>query len=98
MPRGHSDRHAVPRHLPADRLEPGSCGCRDTIAITIDVAGHVATLHLCQWCGDSWHIDGIPASREAVHELMPRSEALSAIWRRAACSAGIAGSEALARG
>jgi hypothetical protein len=66
------------------RPEPVRCNCNDTIAITIDAAGHVATLHLCQWCGDSWDIDGSPASRDAVHALLPKSEALTAIWRRSA--------------
>ena len=59
------------------------CACGDTVAISIDVAGHVATLQLCQWCGDFWEIDGMPASRQAVHRLVPKSDALSAIWRRA---------------
>jgi hypothetical protein len=66
------------------RPEPVPCYCNDRIAITIDAAGRVATLHLCQWCGDSWDIDGSPASRDAVHALLPKSDALTAIWRRSA--------------
>src|SRR5579863_5112253 len=66
------------------RLDPVPCRCRDSIAITIEVAGHLATLHLCQWCGDSWDIDAAPASREAVHALVPKSDALAAVWRRGA--------------
>ncbi len=60
------------------------CHCPDAIGISVDVdGGHVATLHLCQWCGDSWDIDGVPASRDEVHELVPKSGALGAIWRKA---------------
>ena len=76
---------------------PVPCSCRDTIAITIDVAGHRATLHLCRWCGDSWDIDGSPASRADVHLLVPKSRALSAIWRRTAPAAGPADRRRTAR-
>ncbi len=64
------------------RPDPAPCTCHGTIAIAVDVAGHRATLHLCQWCGDSWDIDGAPAAAGAVHALVPKSAALSAVWRR----------------
>jgi hypothetical protein len=88
MNRGRADHGAPLRSLAAVTPEPASCRCRDAIAITIYAAGHLATLHLCQWCGDSWDIDGAAAPRDAVHTLLPKSEALSAIWRRTACSEG----------
>lgn len=72
-------------HLRSSRPRPGPhpsgvCRCRDAIGISVIVAGgRVATLRLCQWCGDSWQVDGTPVAPEVVHSLVP--QAGSAAWR-----------------
>jgi len=56
------------------------CRCEDAIGITVVVAGgRAAMLRLCQWCGDSWQVDGTAVAREAVHSLVPRPR--SPLWR-----------------
>ena len=78
----HMDRTPL---SPAPRPRRGPhaaavCRCQDAVAITVLVAaGHVATLRVCQWCGDSWDIDGTPAPPEAVHSLVPQPR--STDWR-----------------
>jgi hypothetical protein len=77
----HDEDLALARQLLTrpQKTPPGSlpCNCADSVGITIRVAGdHLATLRSCQWCGDSWDIDGTPASPEAVHALVPQRLAI----------------------
>ncbi len=59
-----------------------TCG-RAQVAITVRLADSCrATLRSCEVCGSSWDINGNPATRAAVHALVPRSDSPIAVWRR----------------
>jgi hypothetical protein len=76
--------HWRPRPSPPPEAPVSApCRCPDVVAITLClVGGHVATLHSCASCGNSWDIDNAPAPREAVFALLPKSGSCCATWRR----------------